>query len=115
MSKNFVAKGDVVQYTAGADIISGQPVLMGDILGVALKDIANGDSGSVSIDGVWELAKLSTDAFSIGQILFWDAGNSRLTSTAGSNKPVGLAFEAALNPSSTCKIKLVPLTKDTDT
>jgi predicted RecA/RadA family phage recombinase len=115
MATNYVGKGDSVQYTAGANLTSGQPVLMGDVLGICLTAIASGAVGSVALQGVYTVAKNSAEAWAIGDILFWDAGSSVLTKTASTHKPVGHAFAVAANPSSTGQIKLCPLTKDTDT
>jgi len=53
MTNKLQGKGRVIQYTnnTGADIASGQPVLLGDqgLRGVAVQAIANGAAGSVEI------------------------------------------------------------------
>jgi predicted RecA/RadA family phage recombinase len=115
MANNYVGKGDVMLHTAAEDLSAGEAVLIGDILGIALVDIASGATGSCAVEGVWSVPKLSTDTFAEGQILYWDDGNSRLTETASTHKRVGICWETAGNPSSTCKIKLQPMGVDTDT
>lgn len=115
MAANYVGKGSVILHTAAEDLSAGEAVLVGDCLGVALVDILTGVTGSVQIDEVWQIAKVSTDTFAEGQILYWDDTNSVLTDTASTHKRVGVCMEAAGNPSATCKIKLIPMGVDTDT
>lgn len=113
--RNFVQEGKMIEVTLGANIASGAPLLVGDILAIAPKAGTSGETGfPMSVEGVFEVAKLSTDTFVPGQILFWDADNSRLTETAGSLKPVGICWGTYGNPTSTCLIKLCPMTKDLD-
>ncbi len=112
--RNFVQEGKMIDVTLGADIASGDPLLIGDILAIAPKAGVSGDTGfPMAVEGVYEVAKLSTDTFVPGQILYWDAGNSRLTETASTHKPVGVCWGTYGNPTSTCLIKLVPMTRDT--
>jgi len=57
MATNKVQDGKVVQGTngSGSNIVSGQPILLGDqgLIGFCLEDIANTAAGSVEIGGVW--------------------------------------------------------------
>jgi predicted RecA/RadA family phage recombinase len=55
---------------------------------------------------VFTLAKLSTDVVAQGAILYWDAGNSRLTVTASTHKKAGLAAGAAGSGVSTVAVDL---------
>lgn len=72
MADNFHSNGDVVQYTASADIAAGSVVKMGNTLGVALVDIANGATGSVAVKGVFRVPKVSAAVITVGQSLVWD-------------------------------------------
>ena len=106
MAKNFIKPGNVIDYTAGANITSGSGVLVSQRLGVALTDIANGATGSVAVKGVFNLPKLSTDVIGQGDVLYWDAANSRLTSTATGNTLSGYAVNASGNGATTVDIAL---------
>ncbi len=107
MAKNYIQEGDVLIHTAGgAAILSGAVVLMGKRIGVALGDIAANAVGTVAVTGVWSVAKLSTDVIGQGDLLYWDAGNSRLTSTVGANTLAGYAAEAAGNGVAAVSIKI---------
>lgn len=94
MAKNFIQDGKVLDYTAAADIASGQFVLVGTIGAVAIAAIANGTTGPVQVTGVFSVPK-AAGAVTQGAKLYWDAANSVLTTTASGNTVVGVAAAAA--------------------
>ena len=81
-------------------------MLIGNRIGVLLTDLANGEVGAAQVTGVWELTKLSTDVVTQGALLYWDAGNSRLTTTASTHKQAGYAWAAASGTDTTVQIKI---------
>ena len=93
--KNFVQEGHVLDYTPGAAVASGAIVVIGARLGIAVADIAAGATGALRVKGVVELAKLAADTPAQGALLYWDAANSRLTTTASGNTLAGYAAKAA--------------------
>ena len=106
MTTKYVMSGDVIDYVAGSAISSGQVLLVGVRVGVALADIANGATGAVAMEGVFTIAKLSTDVVAQGAALYWDNTNSRLTTTASGNTLAGYAFKAAGNGVTTVDISI---------
>ncbi|RYF54922.1 MAG: DUF2190 family protein [Comamonadaceae bacterium] len=104
--KNFVQIGDVLDYTPGGAVASGAVVVIGARIGIAVTAIAAGETGALRVKGVVELAKLGTDTPAQGALLYWDAGNSRLTTTAGSNVLAGYAAKAAGNGTTTVWLHL---------
>lgn len=103
--KNFLQPGDVLDYTAPADVASGAVVVMGARIGVVVADIANGQVGAVRVKGVVELPKVTT-AVAQGAELYWDATNSRLTATATNNTLAGYAAAAAGSGTTTVALHL---------
>lgn len=103
MAKTYVQPGEVIQYTAGADITAGTVVPIGQILGVALQDIANGATGSVGIKGVFTVPKASAAVIAQGESLVWDVSagnfddNLATPATGDISGPPAVAFEAAGN------------------
>lgn len=101
MATNYIQPGEVIQYTAGADISSGAVVRIGNILGVALSDIANGATGSVQIRGVFNVPKVSGAVIAQGESLTWDASagafddNAATPATGDVTGPPAMAAEAA--------------------
>lgn len=72
MATNYLQPGDVIQYTAGADISSGDAVVINNMLGVALVDIANGETGSVALRGVFTMPAVSAAVITRGETMTWD-------------------------------------------
>lgn len=111
MATNEIAPGKVFDYTATAAITSSQPILMGDILGVAVTDAAIGDVVAVDTCGVYEINKRITAGatFAQGVKVYWDAANSRVDNTdnTGTNKHIGWAYKAGLVADATLQVKLL--------
>lgn len=109
--RNFIYEGDHLPFTAAAAVASGDGVVMGTVLGVAAADIAVGDTGTIAVEGVFELPKLSTDAISAGDALTWDVTNNELkVAAAGTGDLLACAFatEAAGAGTPTVRAKLIP-------
>lgn len=106
MTTKYVMSGEVIDYVAGSNIVSGRVLLIGVRIGVALTDIANGATGAVRVKGIFTIAKLSTDVMAQGAALYWDNANSRLTTTAGGNTLAGYATAAAGNGATTVEINI---------
>lgn len=111
MATNYLQAGDVIDYTAGADISSGDVVAIGNLIGVAITDIANGESGAVRVDGVFELPKVSAAVIGAGETVNWDASASAFddnaaTPAAGDLTGGCVAVEAAGNGDTTVKVKI---------
>lgn len=115
MTNKYIQPGDVWDHVAAADIANGEVVEFADSIGVALKAIANGATGPVAVQGVFELAKETGVAFAQGDFLYWDASNNRLDKT-GTNIPAGLAAAAAGSAATTARVALnIGAIRDTDT
>ncbi|TPN44876.1 DUF2190 family protein [Mesorhizobium sp. B1-1-7] len=111
MAKNYIQPGNTITWTnedvtGAVDVASGDGVVAGSLFGVAQTDIAVGDSGELGLIGVYELPKVSAQAWTVGERIYWVAASGEATGTAGSNKLIGVAIEAAANPSSTGKVRL---------
>jgi predicted RecA/RadA family phage recombinase len=106
--KNYVQDGDRLTYTngSGSTITSGTGVLVGLRVGIATADIANGAIGTLAMEGVFTLPKLSTDVVAQGALLYWDNTNKRLTVTTTSNTLCGYAQTAAGAATTTVDIML---------
>lgn len=110
--KNFIQPGEIMEFAnSGAAIASGDMVVVGDRVGVAVVDIAaTTGSGSVSMEGVYSLPKTTGQAWVQGDKLFLDTSTDKLTNVATANTPAGYAFEAAGTSATTglCKLDAQP-------
>jgi predicted RecA/RadA family phage recombinase len=94
---DFIAEGNDIAYTPGANVAQGAVVVQADLVGVAKRAIAANTLGALSVRGVFNIDKLSTDVVTAGAILYWDVANSRATITASTHKAFGRAIAAAGN------------------
>jgi predicted RecA/RadA family phage recombinase len=107
MAHQLISEGRFINYTpSGADVVAGQVVALTNHFGIAPRAIADGELGSLDTQGEWELTKLAGAAYTLGQTIYWDAANSRLTSVAGSLKKIGVATQAAASGDTVARIKL---------
>jgi predicted RecA/RadA family phage recombinase len=119
MATNFIQPGEVIDYTAGANITAGAVVAIGQMLGVALTDIASGATGSVQIRGVFDAPKVSAAVIAAGESLVWDVSagafddNAATPATGDISGPPAVAVEAAGNGVTTLAVLFtgVPGTK----
>jgi predicted RecA/RadA family phage recombinase len=97
------------QYTPGSSVSAGDVVVQGDMVGVATLDIAANALGDLAISGcVFSFPKTAGtgEAIAAGALCYWDAGSSVATTTAGSNKKIGLCTLAAGASATTVEIAL---------
>ena len=85
----FVQKGESLNYrNEGSELIRyGEVVVLEERIGVA---------GTVGVSGVYEMPAETGTAFQMGQTLWWDAENKRLTATKAASGAIlaGYAAEA---------------------
>ncbi|MFY9293350.1 MAG: DUF2190 family protein [Methylorubrum rhodinum] len=100
--QNYTQRGKSLTAIAPAGgVVSGQPVAVGKLFGVAAQSAPAGASYTLELTGVFTLSKTSAQAWAQGDTLYWDAANSLVTSVnSGSLLPAGYAADVAANPSS---------------
>lgn len=114
MAANYLQDGTVIDYAnAGAAIASGDVVIVGNRIGVALVDIAaTTGTGAVSFYGVYELPAVNGAAFVQGETVLWDDSasmfdDSAAVAAAGDVSLGATAFETkTAGASDTVKIAL---------
>jgi predicted RecA/RadA family phage recombinase len=115
MTTTYKQEGKVIQHTASANIAAGQVVKIGNLLGVALVDIANGATGSVALEGVFTAPKVSGAVIGKGESLTWDVSassgagafddNAATPATGDVTGAAAVAWEAAGNGVTTMLVK----------
>ncbi len=84
MATNYVQPGEVIDWvngTGGAKA-SGDVIKMGGVLGVALVDIADGDTGAVRVVGVFTVPKVTGAVIAQGESLTWDVSAGKFDDNA---------------------------------
>jgi len=103
--KNYVQPGDTIEVIAPEATTSGDGTLVGNLFGIAVHDADNGAAVQIKTTGVFDLPKVSAQAWSQGDVIYWDDGNDRCT-TVDTNVAIGVATADAANPSATGRVRL---------
>ncbi len=104
MATNYHQHGQTVDWTngTGSNVASGDPVVIGTQLGVAITDIANGESGTVAMEGVFSIPKATGSAINQGTAVDFDVSegnaNGSLTPATGDLTGCGIAWATAAWP-----------------
>jgi predicted RecA/RadA family phage recombinase len=111
MARNYIQPGRVLTVpapTGGA--VSGAPVLIGALFGVAQHDAAQGQDLEILTEEVVELPKATPLAIDLGDRLFWNASDGVLDKTATAQVCVGVAVLPAASADATVRVKLGAVT-----
>jgi len=95
--KNYVQPGNTITLTAPYAVASGDGLLVGSVFGVAAGDAANAETVEAALVGVFDLKKVASQAWGVGDKIYWDNTNKEATKTATSNTLIGVAIEAVAN------------------
>lgn len=118
MATNLVQEDGVKLWTngTGSAVSSGGVVVAGNMIGVALVDIANGATGSVDFTPgrVFSgIPKVTAAVFVVGEKLIWDTSagkfdDSAATPATGDVTGAVVAWVAGTSSDTTCTIMLTP-------
>jgi len=103
--KNYIQKGDNIEFVAVGAIASGAIVEVGALAGVSAGAYGIGDTAVVSLCGVYEVPKVA-GAVTLGAKLYSDASGSA-TTTVGTNVFLGYAFSAQASGDATVRVRLI--------
>lgn len=92
--KNYVQPGNTITLTAPYDVASGDGLLVGAIFGVATGAAVNGNPIEAALVGVFDLTKVGSQAWAVGDKIYWDNTAKQATKTPTSNTLIGVAIEA---------------------
>lgn len=99
-----------VSHVAAADISIGDVIVQGELVGIAAGDIASGETGRLSLMGVFNIPKAigGSTAITAGALVYWDATNKVGTTTVGSNKLMGKSVRACGDNDRYVRVILTP-------
>lgn len=112
--KNYTRDGNTVDYiNAGSAIVSGAIVVTGHTIGVAMSDIATGETGPLMIRGQVKVPKVSGAVFVVGEKLVYDVSagafdDSAATPATGDITGGAIAAIAGANGELFCEVILTP-------
>jgi predicted RecA/RadA family phage recombinase len=92
--KNYVQPGNTITLTAPYAVTSGDGLLVGSIFGVAAGTAALGEAVETAVEGVYDLKKVASQAWAVGDRIYWDNTARQTTKVTTSNTLIGAATEA---------------------
>lgn len=102
----YIQEGENITVTCESAKEYHEPMLIGDRLAVLLEPVSAGGKGTAAVTGVWKLPADGGTSVAVGQKIFWDATNERITATSTGNKAAGFAVEAISSGDTTAKVKI---------
>ena len=104
MAKNYVQDGNTVRFTATAAMKSGDVAIIENLAVVAESDVAQNGVGIGLTTGVFTVKAKASDDIKQGAVVYWSTDGS--TTTAGSNKRLGVAWRASGASVETVDVKI---------
>lgn len=104
-----VAAGEKMDYTPGSAVVAGAVVALGNGVGVVEGDISATGTGILVVEGIARFPKATTSGSALATLctkVYWDAVNSVVTTTSGSNKVAGYTAEVVDDDDATVLVKL---------
>lgn len=109
--KNSKSSGKVLALAAPYDRLSGEGALVGSIFGVATIDVLSGVVADFLTHGVVALKKVGSQAWVVGDLIYWDNSAKQATKTSTSNTLIGQCTKAVGSGAGEVvgDVKLIPL------
>lgn len=104
MSKNYLQDGNTVRFTATAAMKSGDVAIIENLAVVAESDVAQNGVGVGLTTGVFTVKAKASDDIKQGAVVYWSTDGA--TTTAGSNKRLGVAWRASGASVETVDVKI---------
>ncbi|HJE71558.1 MULTISPECIES: DUF2190 family protein [Pseudomonas] len=106
--KNFIQAGDCITLPAPAGgTVSGDLYKVGGLVGVAATTEAEGKDVVLKTTGVFELDKISAQAWAIGDVIYMNGTSRMATNVSASGLfRIGVVTEVAANPSAVGRVRL---------
>ena len=103
--QNFINSGKTLVYTAPSNVVGGDLVTVGSIVGVAVSDIPSGEEGILETEGVFELPPAESAAIAQGVVVYATPQGEIATTEAG-NTRAGIAWAARSMGESLVRVKI---------
>ncbi len=102
-----MSPGRTVTVTApAAGAVSGAPVLIGSLFGIAAFSAPANAPLEICTEGVYDLSKNPGDTFSAGDKAYFIAASGLITSTATSNSWVGVVTQGVNGSGTSVRVRL---------
>jgi predicted RecA/RadA family phage recombinase len=91
--KTYIQPGNTITVAAPYAVASGEGLLVGALFGIAAGAASLGETVEAALVGVYELKKIGSQAWSVGDRIYWDNTARQATKVTTSNTLIGVATE----------------------
>ena len=107
MATNFRRSGERNTHTApSGGVVAGNGYQIGSCFVIAVNSAAVNEKFTAHYGDVWTLPKTTGEAWTEGQLLYWNPATSRVTTTAGALLKIGIASTAAGSTATSGEVRL---------
>lgn len=105
----YVQDDEAVDFTPNADVLPGDVIVQGDLIGIAVRDIRANTPGALLVEGIFDVPKTAGagTAIASGTKVYWDTVNKVATATAGALKLLGKTTLATADSDTTVRVRLM--------
>lgn len=103
---HYVQRGESIDFvnSGAVEIKANDVVSMSTRIGVAGCDIPVGGKGSVNVIGIFDVPAVTTEAFTVGQEVYWNG--TALSSVSSGNVRAGWVVEAKAQSGNRARVKI---------
>ena len=99
--------GQTVDYVPVGAVSYGDVIVQGALVSIALRDIAAGEAGSLTVEGCFEFPKAASDGgMAVGTVAYWDDSAKVATGTPGANAYIGKVETTAATSATVVRVQM---------
>lgn len=106
----YIGRGEAIDYTPTSAVTAGDVVVLGDLVGVAKRDIAANELGSLHVAGMLDFPKATgaSTGITAGTNVYWDDAGDIATAddASGANKLIGKCVLAASDADTVVRVRM---------
>ena len=108
MGATYRQEGCAIDYTPSTAQTAGAVVVQNGLLGIVKTDIAANALGSLTVEGVFRFNKATSagNAMSVGQVVYYDVANDRVSTDSAVGVPAGKVVVAAALADTTADVAI---------
>lgn len=104
---DYVSGPDAIDFTPGSDTAAGSVVVQGTQIGCTKVAVPANTVGTLHLQGVFDINCASGTTFSVGALLYWNAGSGLITTT-NTDVLIGRAALAKTSGQTKARVRLCP-------
>jgi len=106
--KNFISEGRRLDFVAPVGgVVSGMPIIIGVLIVIPSTTAAEGVAFAGEVEGAFDVAAATGQAWATGTLVYWDDTNKRFTTSASGNTKRGVAAAPKASAAAIGTVKLI--------